>query len=477
MSNRSLSRAAVALAVLFILAVGSAPPVVATTYEVGDGKPFPSVGSVPWESLNAGDTVLIYWRSTPYKEKFVLSRVGTAANPITVRGVLGPGGERPVLDGNGATTRAQLNYYSRNRGVIKIGGSTVPFADGTTVMPQYLVIENLAIRSARPPFSFTGPDGSSESYTNPASSIYLEFGENITVRNCELHDNGNGFFAFSSNTIVTRNILLEGNYVHDNGNSGSNFEHNVYVEAIGVTYQYNHFGPLRAGASGNNIKDRSAGLVVRYNWIDGGNRQLDLVNAEDSSIIRADPGYHLAHVYGNVVLEHPNSGNNDIVLYGGDTGAANKYRKGTLHFYNNTVYSDRTDNTRLFRLSTNDQNLDARNNIAWVTAAASNLKLLDNYGRLTLAQNFFKTGYSPFNVGHPQGYDHGQRHRHRQHSRFRERSDPGLPPAVELTRHRRRHALNPVVLPTHNVVREYVKHLSSVPRAVNGPFDIGAYEF
>ncbi|HJS59024.1 MAG TPA: hypothetical protein VKA01_13055 [Vicinamibacteria bacterium] len=35
--------------------------------------------------------------------------------------------------------------------------------------------------------------------TSPASSIYVEFSENITVRNCDIHDNGNGFFAFSSN--------------------------------------------------------------------------------------------------------------------------------------------------------------------------------------------------------------------------------------------------------------------------------------
>ena len=37
--------------------------------------------------------------------------------------------------------------------------------------------------------------------------------------------------------------------------------------------------------------------------------------------------------------------------------------------------------------------------------------------------------------------------------------------------------LNPVVLPDNNVVREYVKHLSSVPRAVHNALDIGAYEF
>src|SRR5215208_3632261 len=188
-----------------LLGIAYPAPIAATTYEVGPGKPLATIGAVPWESLNAGDTVLIYYRATPYKEKFVLARVGTPAAPITVRGVLGPNGERPVLDGNGATTRAQLAYPSRVRGVIKIGSATVPFADGTTVMPQWLVIENLEIMNAHAPNTFTGPTGASETYTSPASAIYIEFGENITVRNCDMHHNGNGFFAFSSDTLASRN--------------------------------------------------------------------------------------------------------------------------------------------------------------------------------------------------------------------------------------------------------------------------------
>src|SRR5947209_1476747 len=88
------------------------------------------------------------------RTSLLLCRVGTASAPITVHGVLGPNGERPILDGSGATTRSQLAYYSQERGVIKIGGSTVPFADGITVNPQYLVIENLEIRNAKPPNTF-----------------------------------------------------------------------------------------------------------------------------------------------------------------------------------------------------------------------------------------------------------------------------------------------------------------------------------
>jgi hypothetical protein len=64
----------------------------AATYEVGPGKPLTSIGQAPWAALQPGDTVLIYYRSTPYKEKWVICRQGTATAPITVRGVPGPTG-------------------------------------------------------------------------------------------------------------------------------------------------------------------------------------------------------------------------------------------------------------------------------------------------------------------------------------------------------------------------------------------------
>src|SRR5262245_36035423 len=130
----------------FILLSAFAYQLAATTYEVGPGKPLASIGAVPWENLQAGDLVLIYWQSTPYKEKWVLCRQGTSANPITVRGVPGPQGQLPVIDGNGATTRTTLNYWNEVRGLLKIGGANVP-AD---TVPQYIVIENLEFRSARP---------------------------------------------------------------------------------------------------------------------------------------------------------------------------------------------------------------------------------------------------------------------------------------------------------------------------------------
>jgi hypothetical protein len=155
--------------------------------------------------------------------------------------------------------------------------------------------------------------------------------------------------------------------------------------------EYNYFGPTKAGAGGNNLKDRSAGLVVRYNWIEGGNRQLDLVET-DSATIQSDPSYRGTFVYGNVLIEPDAAGNRQIAHYGGDNGTTSKYRKGTLFFYNNTLVSYRTDRTTLFRLSTNEERADTRNNVFYVTAAGSTLSLVDETGVLDLSHNWFKPG-------------------------------------------------------------------------------------
>src|ERR1041385_1140772 len=218
------------------------------TFEVGPGKAYSAIGEVPWEALQPGDTVLIYWQAAPYQEKWVIGCQGTAEAPITVRGVPGPNGELPVVDGQNAVTRPALNYWNEARGLIKIGGSNIP-ADTT---PQYITIENLDLRSARSPFTFTAADGSTQSYTDNAAAVYIEKGEHLTIRNCLLHESGNGLFIGSSSSQATRNILVEGNDIYDNGITDSFSQHNVYTAALGITFQANHLGPLRAGCLGNN---------------------------------------------------------------------------------------------------------------------------------------------------------------------------------------------------------------------------------
>jgi len=330
-------------AMLFVISAAA----LATTYDVGDGKPYTSIGAVPWESLNAGDTVNIYYRSTPYKEKFVLGRVGTQSQPITVHGVPGPGGELPVLDGQSATTRLALETGSEARGLITMQQwTTTP----PSCHPSYIVIENLEIKNASTPYTFTDDAGATVSYVASSAAIWITDCRNVTVRNCYFHDCGNGFFTYTEGSGAdcwSEGILVEGCYINACGNAGSIYEHDSYTESYNITFQYNRYGPPRGGDSGsigNGLKDRSAGLVVRYNWMEGGNRILDLVDSEDSSTLAGKTEYQKTFVYGNVMRERNDAGNRQILHFGQDAGM---YPRAKCYFYNNTVISLRTGTTTL----------------------------------------------------------------------------------------------------------------------------------
>lgn len=362
---------------------GAIKPALATVYQVGPGKALDSIAKVPWESLKPGDSVLIHARAEPYREKWVLNARGTETSRIVVRGVPDNQGKLPVIDGRDAITPARLKYWNQNRSVIKIGGSSVP-ADG---MPAFISVENLEIYGARPPYQFTGAAGL-EAYAKNASAIYVEKGEEIRIINCVLRDCGNGLFVAAQSTKV----LIQSCHIHGNGIEGSLYEHNSYTEAMGITYEFNHFGPLRDGCPGNNLKDRSAGCVIRYNWIEAGNRQLDLVDSDHGELFNS-PQYRSTMVYGNVLVEPDGAGNSQIVHYGGDSDIPGQYRKGTLYFYHNTVVSTRTGNTTLFRLSTGDERADVRNNIFNTTAEGSRLAILAEDGVAKLTKNWLKAGW------------------------------------------------------------------------------------
>lgn len=369
------------VALLFAGAAGAAWGV---DYEVGPGKKFAALAEVPWAKLAPGDVVSIHWRAEPYREKFVLCVRGTAERPIVVRGIAGPEGARPVIDGRDAVTPKTLDYWGGERSVIKIGGAAQP-AD---TVPAHLVVENLEVRSARPPFVFTGRKGV-QKYAKNAAAIYIEKGEHIVLRNCALHDSGNGLFVSHS----SRDLLIDGCHIFDNGIEKSIYEHNSYTEALGIVFQNNHFGPLRADCPGNNLKDRSAGLIVRDNWIEGGNRALDLVDAEGSAELRDAPAYRATWVYGNVLIKLDGAINNQVVHYGGDSGKTEWYRKGTLHFFHNTIVSRRSGRTTLFGFSTDEERVEARNNIFWDKAGGAKLAICDGPGKFVLQSNWLPRGW------------------------------------------------------------------------------------
>ena len=239
-----------------------------------------------------------------------------------------------------------------------------------------------------------GNAGSPGVYAKNGSGILIEYGRNITIRNNIIEGNGNGIQTNGS-LGMTRDILVEGNQIYGNGVAGSTQEHNIYTITNGITFQNNYIGPLREGAQGHGLKDRSAGTVVRYNYILGGNRQLDLVDAVGITEILQDPAYLETHVYGNILHENETINNRQIVHYGGEN-EIDVLRNGTLYFYNNTVISSRTDATTLFRLSSERQHADVRNNIFYVNShPGDQLELVtpESPGSIDLSNNWFSAGW------------------------------------------------------------------------------------
>ncbi len=352
----------------------------ANVYDIGPGQTYETPSDFPWESLLPSSLIRIHYRSTPYTDKWLITTTASEDEPVVVLGIADANGNLPVISGDGAQTRRSLYHLNQPRSVVKIGNYT---GSDDSDRPAYIVLQSLDIRSGRPAYSFTNTSGAVQSYASNAAAVLIEEGDHITIQGCVLRDSGNGLFSghFSSD------LTIRGNSIYDNGISGDYHQHNSYTESFGITFEYNHYGPLRANCDGNNLKDRSVGTVVRYNWIESGNRQLDLVDSGYEGFNSAED-YATTYVYGNVLIEPNNAGNSQIVHYGGDSGTTSRYRKGTLYFYHNTVVSTRSGNTTLLRLSTNDEAAVVANNLVYASAGGSYLAILNSAGQAELTGNW-----------------------------------------------------------------------------------------
>ncbi|MBI4510403.1 MAG: hypothetical protein HY698_12270 [Deltaproteobacteria bacterium] len=373
-------------------------------HSVGPDQQLKTLGEVPWNQLGAGDMVRIDWRPEPYTEKILVSKRGTTERPIRICGVPGPNGEQPVLEGRNATTAGNTHWSSwtplQDLGVVVFSRD----ADQPTysTRPGHVVIEGLEIRGAHRDNTYTASTGETRTYANGAASIAITPGDNIMIRGCTLTGSGQGIFTLSKseheNTLV-REIVIERNRIFGNGVVGSDRQHNAYIQALGVLVQYNYFGPTRQGALGGNLKDRSAGTVIRYNYIDGGARTVDLVDAQEHvTHALADPRYRTTFLYGNILIARPGAAAN-IIHFGGDTqGFEQNFRKGTLYAYQNTILIERNldENytVQVVDASTMDETVDFRNNIVHRTGS-SGLYLMRYSGVAQLGVNWITAGWQP----------------------------------------------------------------------------------
>ena len=485
-----------------------------TTYDVGPTYPKTKLSQVPWKMLGAGDVVNIHYDVNPYKEKFLISTSGTLANPIKILGIAGPNGEKPIIDGNQANAISGQICYSATQpyGLIFIepgldaNGNCPGGAYGP--IPHDIIIDGLEIRNAHPTFTYSVDGGSQVNYASFSCGIYAERVQNLTVRNCNFNHCGLGLFINSKfgTHALSKNILVEKNYFTQNGVFGDGHDHNSYIEAENVIYQYNFYDHLVWGSYGASIKDRSAGNIFRYNWIvasDG--HAIQIAEAQGGQgYLDQLPSYKETFMYGNVIFNGI-KGAARIIRYGGDQGIYANYRKGTLYFYNNTVISegnkfgvpDARWQTSLFLLADSGEvgnvpisdKVDCRNNVIYNTVATAGqnpstfcLMSTDLTGTVNMTNNWlspgivdFTTYYQLSNTGtvtHVSSiYGNGGQN----NPNFNDypNQDFSLSPfsnAVNQGTILHSAAVN------NPVLEEYIKHFSSKLRNTVGPIDLGAYE-
>ena len=489
---RLSSVAAIRLGLLFALLL-PASTVSAAIYNVGPGQTYTRLGAVPWSTLLPGDEVRVHWKSEPYREKILITCKGTASQRIRILGLPGPNGERPVIDGQNATTDRQFEFLDRSAedsGVVTFWrrrDQHYEFKSG------YIDFEGFEVRngyrgSDTAPNTYTAFDGTTRSYEWGANGIYVLQGEHINFRNNAIHSNGNGLFIQGRDN---NDFLVEFNRIYNNSAVARDRQHNVYTECRGIVFQYNFFGRTRAGSEGGNLKDRSAGTVIRYNWIEGGARHIDLVEAQESwETTTADPRYRESWVYGNIILNEPGDAGR-LVHYGHDSSELTS-RRGTLYFYNNTVIVRRSESeawmVRIFDVSTNDERVDARNNIfyampATAGAVPTQLCWMQTYGRLDLGLNYVSPNWRDYTYDDRQwGTITGSANLVTSAT-----NNVGMVNAAQndftlLANSicaKRGWPLHANAIAAYNLTRQYVLHMQGRDRIVNtvqGGMDLGAFE-
>jgi hypothetical protein len=381
-----------------------------TDYQVGPNNgQLASLDLVPWENLEAGDTVRIFYKSEPYRGKMLLTGNGTPEKWIRVCGVKGSNGERPIVDGENAVAREGLSYTSADynriqetRSIIMIDRPST--GDFDTSFPSYIQIDGLELRGAHPRNTFTNSFGEVQNYVEFGACIWVNRGQNITIADNEIHDCTNGIFSrtisdgSAAEGEVTRSLRVAGNYIHGNGVDGSYTIHNTYIQTVGVVYEFNRYGPLREGAAGTGLKDRSVGTIIRFNHLEGGAYGVDLVEAEDyGPLAQSLPEYRTSYVYGNRIVK--NGADGSFTHYGGDhQGSEDNFRKGDLYFFHNTVRI-LDDQGWFFRISTTEEHVHAWNNVFWFNTDGwlrMNQEVDSPYtsaGIITLGKNFFRSGW------------------------------------------------------------------------------------
>jgi len=343
------------LIALFVAAAWSSVTAWATTYDVGPGQTYINLGDVPWYTLGPGDTVNIHYRSAPYHEKILISARGTSTQWVKILGVPGPNGELPIISGDGATTGNNMHYYWTDPGLFQVSGvvQVAINSDHSDQIPAYIEIANLQIQDAYSAYSFTAENGTVNKYGDFCAGIYVKSGQHILLHDNVITNCGLAIYNWTGGAddnnwweAVAKDMVIRANYFYNNGIVGSYTEHQTYTESEGVVIEYNHYGPMRVGCAGSQLKDRSCGTIIRYNYIEqsAAGWDVDLVEPQEGFPVLGYPNplYGKDFFYGNIIVSR--NGNTDFIHWNEDQYSGQgraRYAGDRLTFYDNTILIQR----------------------------------------------------------------------------------------------------------------------------------------
>lgn len=282
---------------LVLSLVGLHTGALAATLTVGAGKTYARIEDAV-TAARAGDTIAVYRASG--NGAYIRPMISVAKANLKI---IGMGTTLILLDGTGGS---YSGAGSVPRALIQVN----PGGDG-------LLIENLDLRNAH-------------NDTHNGAGVRINQASRVTIRKCRITANDMGIMSNGNGSPTSAaDQLIEYCRIDANGSlADPGYNHNLYLGGTNATVQ---FCEISGALTGHNFKSRAHFNLIRYNYIhDSANRELDLVDASDTS----RPNSHSV-LLGNLIVKKANTNGNRGTVHFGQDGGGN--HDGTIYFINNTV--------------------------------------------------------------------------------------------------------------------------------------------
>jgi hypothetical protein len=290
----------------------------ATTYTVGIGQAYRELAQLP--PLVPGDVVEV--RGGFLYQPARLDADGTAAQPITIRGIRTAAGQRPI--------------FMSGQNALELAG-------------DHYVVEGLELTAAA------------------VRCLYVH-ADDLVLRDLYIHDcPGHGIEGGGNGG---GDLTLEYSEIRNSGKATT--QHQIYVGTDEIMHPGSRFrmrfNYLHDANGGNNVKSRAERNEIYFNWIQGAYyHELELIGPDPADAgVTENQAIEHSDVVGNVLVKIGHSNFWTMRLGGDGTGQTyGRYRIA----YNTILLA--SDSLGAFRLFDGIDTFEAHNNIIFRTSTAA----------------------------------------------------------------------------------------------------------